>query len=718
MNLRDIKFEPSYSSYRGSLLKDFYIPVLSCAKEYNRITGYFSPKVFAVAARGFKECIKNDCKIRIVTSVELDQETYNALEMMNDRSFLDKTIESFEPESIDNDLDYSYLQLFMYLYASGKLELKIAATVVDNAIFHPKIGIVTDSEGDSISFSGSNNETAKGWLFNVENFKVFTEWDDYKYFQKDQEDWEAYWNDNCIKMKIVSLDEARKDIIIDKTNKEELSFDEIVKTIDELEEEEISGSDNGDWTGEYPEPKPVRKYQNDAIEHWKRNNYDSIFAMATGTGKTYTSILALDSFRKENGGLHVVVVVPLLSLISQWSSELKSYFSDIIIIEATTQVDNKWRAKFEEIILAGRMGIHKDFIIITTYDAFITDEFNRKISNLVEEDIILVADEMHNLVTENCINSAKNIKYKYHLGLSATPTRLWRQDESKIVRGIFGNNQFTFDLERAIREGFLVEFFYHPIVVHLSMDEYTDYIDLTRKIGQYSYDNDEEGLNDIAKQYMLKRAKIKKNAMNKFLKLKELVSRLDEEGLFYSALVYTDNHEALGEVQRLLAEKNILTRNFTAESSLSQREQTIDILRKKIIKAIVAIKCLDEGVDIPSAQLAFLVSSNTDQREYVQRLGRVLRLDPEGKKSHSDVYDFIVVPPEGMTYYTDEGEKNTARKMVKNEMIRASFFAGLAKNKDDIEMQLFKIMNDYGFIFTEDELKLDIKEDASNANAQ
>lgn len=172
-----MEIDSSYSTDGGNnLLYSFYNPVLEEATSYDRVTGFFSPRVFAIAARGFRKCLKNRCKIRIITSVFVDDETYEALGEGSKLSEASDAIENFDIDSLHDDLDYNYLRLFVKLYQEGLLELRVAAIRNGNGIFHEKIGIITDGYGDALSFSGSNNETASGWINNIEEFKVFKSW--------------------------------------------------------------------------------------------------------------------------------------------------------------------------------------------------------------------------------------------------------------------------------------------------------------------------------------------------------------------------------------------------------------------------------------------------------------------------------------------------------------------------------------------------------------
>jgi superfamily II DNA or RNA helicase len=132
---------------------------------------------------------------------------------------------------------------------------------------------------------------------------------------------------------------------------------------------------------------------------------------------------------------------------------------------------------------------------------------------------------------------------------------------------------------------------------------------------------------------------------------------------------------------------------------MEQRQNTIASLDRKEINAIVAIKCLDEGVDIPSASRAIFLSNNTDAREYVQRLGRVLRHNRNGHKDHADIYDFIVMPPSDTSHNDAIG-----RNLVKNELVRSQFFLKLATNSEQSRESITNEVDNYGYYFEPDEL--------------
>jgi hypothetical protein len=247
MELRDIDILPAYSTDDGkNLLNTFYNPVLGCAAKYDRVTEFFSPRVFAIAARGFRRCIENNCKIRLITSVFVSDETFDAINESSRLSDFSTCLEEFSADSLRSELEYNYLQLFMHLYSQGLLELRIAAVREGNGIFHEKIGIITDTRGDTISFSGSNNETASGWINNVEEFKVFKDWEPVQdtYCNIDKEKFEHYWNNESTRFKVLSLDDAEAQNLIKKTINRDLTIEEIKRNIYQQEIGPDDGNQN------------------------------------------------------------------------------------------------------------------------------------------------------------------------------------------------------------------------------------------------------------------------------------------------------------------------------------------------------------------------------------------------------------------------------------------------------------------------------------------
>lgn len=701
--LDKVNLQDSYSSDVDNIVKDFYNPVLTHAVSYDRITGYFSPSIFAIAARGFAGLINKGGKIRILSSIQVTKETYDAINHSNNYAIESEVFDNigFDVESLHTELQKDYLRVFMYLYKIGVLELKVAI-LQSGGILHQKVGIVRDDSGHALSFSGSNNETPGGAVNNLEEFKVFKNWtiSSSSYFANDQAKFDKYWNNKVEGVKVADITDAIKEKLIHISD----ATDDIESAVNRIKSEEKNS------VSEVAELKPgrsLREYQVNAITYWVDNGYKAIFEMATGTGKTFTAINALKTFQKNKSYLRVIAVVPLRTLTLQWEEDIKKIIPGITIINTSTNI--KWKDELNNLSFSRELGREVDYVLITTYSMFAKTEFGERIAKLGSDNILL-ADEMHNLVNKSRIAALSNPCYKYKLGLSATPTRLWQQEESAIARLHFGNNSYEYSLAEAIKNKFLVPYNYHPLPVYLSIDEYEEYVKLSREIARMSQMQTESGENVSLNMKLIARSRIKKNAENKIMSLEMTLQVMQRDDGLHDALIYVDNEDFLTKIQEMLTANNIRTTKFTGSSPLVERLSAISNLRSHSINAIVAIKCLDEGVDIPSAKVAFFISNNTDPREYVQRLGRVLRLDDENQKEHSDIYDYLVVPPTGVLY-ENESDRRISRNLIKNELIRSRFFNELAMNSKSAQELIDDTVDKYGFFFEEDELIYKIGEE-------
>ena len=222
LSLQDLALKDTYSSQYDDLVNDFYNVVLERAIKYDRVTGFFSPKVLAAASRGFSHLVKKHGMIRLITSVEVDPEIYRTIgNGLIDEKMVD--ISGWDIENIENEMVKDYLGVFSYLLKNGNLDIKIAVVPEDHGIFHQKVGIVTDKFGNQISFSGSNNETVHGWMYNVEKYYVFNNWSpkSMSYFESDKSEFEDLWNNRSGGIKVLPLADAFKEKVVVKTARPE-----------------------------------------------------------------------------------------------------------------------------------------------------------------------------------------------------------------------------------------------------------------------------------------------------------------------------------------------------------------------------------------------------------------------------------------------------------------------------------------------------------------
>jgi superfamily II DNA or RNA helicase len=325
--------------------------------------------------------------------------------------------------------------------------------------------------------------------------------------------------------------------------------------------------------------------------------------------------------------------------------------------------------------------------VVVTNQTFLSSAFQVALKSSIATHF-LIADEVHNL-------GAPRLKellpqwIQLRLGLSATPERHYDEEGSLALREFFGPPVFEFGIDEAIRQKVLVPYQYHPILISLTEAEATEYLDLTDKIMRLFPRGDEEPLADALKILLIKRARLLAGASNKLLALEKILrTRKDplEKAIIYCGDGQVEcpiNEEAdrqITVVTRLLGEKmGLRVRRFTCDESADERDNIIDALRRRDLNAVVAIRCLDEGIDIPDVQTGFLLASSTNPRQFIQRRGRLLRRSDETGKRRAVIYDFIVEPPDFGGHMSDDAF-NLERRLFGRELARILEFCATAEN--------------------------------------
>ena len=426
--------------------------------------------------------------------------------------------------------------------------------------------------------------------------------------------------------------------------------------------------------------KNLFPHQKKAIEEWFNNNKQGILEMATGTGKTFTAINCLMKFNKETENLITVIACPYTHLVSQWKGELEKY--NIARTYEIYGANPNWKRDLSKLSSRIKRGIIKKAIIFTTHTTFSSDFFKSKIS-VLDSDLFLIADEMHHIGSERGIQALLP-NYKFRLGLSATPSKYMDDEATEILLDYFGGVIFKFTLTDALLKRnpvtlktYLTPYEYLPKKVTLTQTEISDYKKLTRTLisllnNNYSED-DEENINSVLR----KRRDILNNAEAKYDELRKILQSYDD----LNHLIVFCSHKQIDNVLEILKEENVYPRHrFTSKQSstklkkfggISERDKIIMDFEKGFYKALVAMKCLDEGVDVPSADKVIIMSSTTNPMEYIQRRGRVLRRC-EGKEL-AYIYDMIVVPDDDGAYVDT---------IIEKELERLSEFIKPAKNYD------------------------------------
>jgi DNA phosphorothioation system restriction enzyme len=431
-----------------------------------------------------------------------------------------------------------------------------------------------------------------------------------------------------------------------------------------------------------PPDVELRDYQKDAIRAWLKRDGRGILAMATGAGKTLTALYLACKVAEKNSPLVIVVVCPFLNLANQWIREMARFG---LLPVACFHSRVAWEGPLQEAYQRLASGLTQVMALVVTNSTFLSPAFQTALQSEIAPHL-LIADEVHNLGAAH-LKSSLPEAISMRLGLSATPERHGDADGTQAIFDYFGDIAFEFGIARAIKEGVLVPYRYHPVLVDLTDDEGNDYRELTAQIGRAWARAEEDHDVDRLQMLLIKRARLLASAANKLPALSRVLQSLDVP--MEKALVYcgdgTVEHPATSEldrqilaVTRLLGEEHGLrVRKFTCDEAADDREEILASLRDGRLNGVVAIRCLDEGIDLPDVRLGFLFASSTNPRQFIQRRGRLLRRAPD--KTRAVIYDFIVRPPD-FGGESDANAFNVERRLFGRELERVLEFCRSAEN--------------------------------------
>ena len=691
MALSDLYIAKEYRNLKCDVINDFYIPILSNAVMYKRAVGFFNSAALYEMAIGLRHLVEMQGKMELIVSPRLTEEDiqsitlgYKTREEVIERALLR---DFDEPKS---KTEFRKLNLLANLIAEGVLDIKVAFKINANSagIFHEKIGIVIDTEGNKVAFTGSMNETYSGLLQNYESIDVFCSWrdEDYDRVNIKENAFDNLWDNLDTAMEVIPF----PNVAVEKLRS--YKMEETESLFVEIQEED----DSQDVFFKIPTTIDLYDYQREAIKNWKNNNYCGIFDMATGAGKTFTALGALSSLSKNlNNNIAVVIVAPYQHLVEQWVEDIIQF--NVKPIVAYSYPGQKWRKQFSDAVTAYNVGAINNFCVIATNATFSLNDF-QSILQKFKKNFAFVVDEAHNFGAAK-LSSLLPKKARYRLALSATIERFRDEEGTSKLRKYFGKTCISFSLKEAIQKGFLTSYYYHPVVVYLNEDEYEQYKEITKTIirnGGASQENIEK--NPYIEMLLIKRARIISGCKEKVSKLVEVMKPYSTDNyiLVYCGATKYDNDSSelkdddevrqIEEVnKRLYYDLGMKVHKFTSEESKEERDEIKRMFASGTeLQVITAIKCLDEGVNIPAIKKAFILASSTNPKEYIQRRGRVLRR-AKGKE-YAEIFDFITLPrPLDDVPFCSEEEISCDLSLVRKEFFRMIDFAETARNPFEID---------------------------------
>ena len=716
----------------------FFNDGLENSNEFDLQLGYFSSATISVLADGFATFISKGGKMRLVINHIVSTEDKNAISKglkggfincfdLTDFAQLRKTFDEYTQQ---------FFECLAFLIYNKRIDIRIIKPRNKKGISHTKTGQFRD--GDSVtSFTGSANFTISGLFNNLEEIKidrsdsldVMTR----KRIESQREEFDCIMDGTKRNIEYLSPENLISAI---KTNYGDKDIEELLdveaklrkikhdKKVQELKRQDSLVSEPiEEILPCFPFPSGPRDYQQLAFDNWKNNGQKGLFAMATGTGKTITSLNCLLEIYKRKGYYKAIILVPTITLVNQWEQECRKFrFSNIIKVYSKNLV---WRDEVERVHFNEKYKSDKDpevsYIIISTYASYSREKVFNVLNGFDKRRVLMIADECHNMGSGSLVKRLKEIPYLRRIGLSATPERQFDENGNNKLRKFFGSEEhytYEYSMKEAIDKGVLCRYMYYPHIVKLTSDEMDAYLELSEKISRYfnyntcSFDEQDEML----KRLLLARKRIIHKAVNKLAMFKEIIQkRFEEKGNLKYSLIYVpegnspdyldsaddfdhteeiaDDNDAEHLINQYTLAVTEIDRSVTVRKFVSgqqDREEILSDFAAGKLHVLTSMKCLDEGVDVPRSELVIFCSSTGNPRQFIQRRGRVLRTHKD--KKMAELHDLVVVPevsPNSNSYRMEQS-------LLRGELARVNNFALLSENPSYSEMELRGVLDHYG----------------------
>lgn len=726
MGLKDHKVKSEYRSLIDNVVQDFYIPLLKDAVSYKRAVGFFSSSSLVEISKGIAGMAAEGGKIQIVASPYLSDEDIDAIRHgYEDRNkIIERALLTQISEKPTDYYSMERLNLLAALIADGVMDIQIAYTEDKNGIgmYHEKMGIIEDVHGDKIAFSGSNNESAAAMTINYETMDVFRSWGDSSEIERIRLKENAFysiWHDTEPNIKVLKFPNIT-DALIERYRRKPANFaiddEQFAKRMLTYASKisDISSTYEGPIGARVPDDITFREYQKDAISVWVGENYRGIYDMATGTGKTLTGLGAISKLSEDlDDVLAVIIVCPYQHLVEQWVEDIVRFnIKPIIAYGDSPQKD--WKKRLSRAVRDQKLRRDKSFFCLVCTNATFAKDYVQDEISKIQSPILLVVDEAHNFGARTYARLLDD-RFTYRLALSATLDRHRDDEGTAMLYDFFGKKCIEYSLDRAIDEDKLTKYKYYPIPVYLTDEELEKYEQksyemskclIKGKDGKYR-------LNKRGEILAMERARIVAGASQKLETLREYIApyakdnnilvycgatNVIDEKADYSSIDEEDVRQIEAVTRILGNEFGMEVAKFTSEENMETRATIKEQFQKgDRLQAIVAIKCLDEGVNIPGIRTAFILASTTNPKEYIQRRGRVLR--KAENKPFAEIYDFVTLPREldsvsGLT--TEQAQRDLS--LVKNELARIKEFGRLSMNSMEANDLIWDIQEAYHII--------------------
>lgn len=729
----------------------FFSEALCNTTQFDIKLGFFSSSAINILSDGFATFLYNGGRMRMIINDILSNE--DQLAIINGKTNV--LVPYFDLQNLQkikqtlSERDKHFFECLSWLIQNDKLDIKIVVPKEGIGIAHSKCGMFSDGL-NRVAFDGSCNFSRTALIDNIESLSAFCDWDgkgdvckiddiveDFERTYSGNDDSVYYLEANDVKagisanFKYKDIGELMRDeqLLISKRFNDGLSPNiqtilnkakkKVESIIQKIDVQVVDASDEEIPRFPFNEP---RDYQKQAYENWKIKQ-KGLFAMATGTGKTLTSLNCLLNIWKKYHFYKAMILVPTITLVDQWEDECKRFhFNNIIKVSSK---NSKWKTELDSLKTKESFNINdkeSSFIIIATYASFSRENIFRELIDFGKNtmrQMLLIADEAHNMGAGRILDRLGGIKFARRIGLSATPERQFDDIVNKAIMDFFGcDNDYTFEfnMREAIDKGYLCRYKYFPHIVHLNDAEMTEYMRISLQLSKFyklEQDSFPKG-NDKLIRLLLKRKRIIHKAQEKEQIFRKIIQdRYAEKGNLKYTLVYVpegtrpddemadvfDYTEVINDddysnnlidtytkiVQNV--SKTTTVRKFI--SGIKERNEILEKYACGEIEVLTSMKCLDEGIDVPRSEMAIFCASTGNPRQFIQRRGRILRKHPD--KHLAIIHDLVVVPK----INSAQANYNMERSLIKNELKRVRDFAILSENADFAYNELNEILSYY-----------------------
>lgn len=731
----------------------FFSDCLCNSTSFDLMLGFFSSSAINVLCDGFAVFLHNGGRMRLIINDILSDDDRdaikNGLKENDESSCFDMDNLAFLKSTL-SVRDRHFFECISWLIRNDRIEIRIIRPADGNGIAHTKCGTFSDGL-NNVCFEGSVNFSYSALVHNMESMSVACDWngktdvarilDTQTYFNdvfEGKDEGVTFIDVEHVKADIVEsfqskdlaelledeqniLDDKKQDSLPLSVLNALLKAKNKVKTA--IERYKTSPSNNMEEP-HFPYPSGPRKYQEQAYENWKLNNQKGLFAMATGTGKTLTSLNCLLHIYNKFHFYKAIILVPTITLVDQWAEECKKFgFTNITKVCSKSK---SWKSEIDTIKYKEDFNLSGDepsYIIISTYASMARDSIFKDLVSFNKKalrQILLIADEAHNMGSGRIMDKLEGIKFLRRIGLSATPERQFDDKANRTINQFFGCNKdaytFEFSMREAIDKGFLCRYYYYPHIVKLTDDEMFEYMKISTQLAKFfNFDDNSfpEG-DDILTLLLLKRKRIIHKALNKREVFKQIINdRFHEKGNLKYTLVYVpegnkpdndkadyfdtnesvtvdeDSEHLIDIYTQIVQDVSPKTTVKKFVSGISERNQILADFASGELEVLTSMKCLDEGVDVPRSELAIFCASTGNPRQFIQRRGRILRNHPD--KHMAIIHDLVVVPD--VSYMSDS--YSMEQRMLKSELTRVRDFAVLSENADFAFTELDEILSYY-----------------------